>query len=103
VFERLLAEQPHDADRQRNVALVQKYIGAYYERQNDFASALPHHRRALELDEKRLVSAPTSRQAQFDVAVDLSNIGLAALSADHLLDAADAYERSADIRTTLAE
>ena len=103
VFDGLLAEQPHDPDRQRNVALVQKYIGAYYERQNDFASALQHHRRALELDETRLASAPTSRQARFDVAADLSNVGYAALNTDHLPDAATAYERSADMRTKLAE
>jgi eukaryotic-like serine/threonine-protein kinase len=102
-FETLLAERPDDPDRQRNVALVEKYIGAYYDRQADYGSSLPHHRRALAMDENRLAGSPVSRRAQFDVAVDLSNVGLASLNSKRLPEAAAAYERSIQMRTALAE
>ena len=32
IFDALLAEKPDDVDRQRNVALVNKYIGGLYDR-----------------------------------------------------------------------
>jgi tetratricopeptide (TPR) repeat protein len=102
-FDTLLAERPDEWDRQRNVALVQKYIGAYYQRQADMASAEAHYRRALAVDEKRLGSTPGHRQAELDVAIDLGNVGNAALNADRVPDAAAAFERGVAICTALAE
>jgi tetratricopeptide (TPR) repeat protein len=102
VFEALLADQPTDTDRQRNVALVQKYVGTYYELEEDLPAALPHHERALELDEKRLAANPGGRTVQSDVAVDLSNVALAKRTAHRLSEAAADYERCLEIRQQLA-
>jgi len=73
LYEALLRRQPDDPDRQRNVALVEKYIGTYYEAQSDYAEALPHFMRALEMDQRRL-ARQASRATKFDVAVDLSSV-----------------------------
>ena len=73
LYEALLRRQPDDGDRQRNVALVEKYIGTHYEQESNFAAALPHFMRALEMDQRRLVRQP-SRATKFDVAVDLSSV-----------------------------
>jgi serine/threonine protein kinase len=103
IYGRLLAEQPDDPKRQRNVALVQKYLGAYYEQRGDFAQAVVHHLQALKLDEQRLAEDPTSRQAQLDVAIDLSNVAFAHWQSGRLVEAAAGYERSLEIRGKLAE
>ncbi|MEO5819232.1 MAG: serine/threonine-protein kinase [Vicinamibacteraceae bacterium] len=103
VFEALLAEKPADADRRRNVALVEKYVGTYYQRRRDLVSARPHFQRALELDQQRLAAEPTKRQAQFDVAIDLGNVGLTAAGTNRLVEAAAAYQQSAALRRSLSE
>ena len=103
IFGTLLAEKPDDTDRQRNVALSEKYIGAYYENQEDFASALTHHVQAQDLDERRLRAKPSDRVAQFDVAIDLSNIAFAEWQTKHLAAAATHYEQSLEMRKRLAE
>lgn len=102
IFEALLAKQPDDADRQRNVALVQKYIANQYEAASDNASALPYYLRALALDEQRATADPANRLARFDVAVDLSSTGHAKRSLGRLDEAAADLERSVTIRAELA-
>jgi non-specific serine/threonine protein kinase/serine/threonine-protein kinase len=101
-FERLLADDPTNADAQRNVALVQKYIGAHYERLEDFTQALVHHLRAKSLDEARLASRPDDRSAKFDVAIDLSNVAYSKWHTGHAEEAAAVYEQSLVIRQRLA-
>jgi non-specific serine/threonine protein kinase/serine/threonine-protein kinase len=103
MFRTLLEEKPDDPDRQRNVALTEKYIGTYFENQNDFASALAHHQRAQALDDKRVAARPSDRTAQFDAAIDLSNVAYAEWQTGHPADAAATYERSLEIRKRLAE
>jgi eukaryotic-like serine/threonine-protein kinase len=103
IFRALLAEKPDDVDRQRNVALVEKYLGAYYERKTDYAAALAHHLQAQALDERRLEAQPMNRLAQFDVAIDLGNVAYAHWLTGHLADAAAGYERSLKMREQLAE
>jgi tetratricopeptide (TPR) repeat protein len=76
LFDALLAKKPDDPDRQRNVALVEKYIGSYYEDGQVYDTALPHFTRALEIDRQRL-ARQSSRATKFDVAVDLSNVAMA--------------------------
>jgi tetratricopeptide (TPR) repeat protein len=103
IFGALLADKPGDPDRQRNVALAEKYIGTNYEQRNDFGNALAHHLRAKALDEQRLSAQPSSRSAQFDVAIDLSNVAFAEWKTGHLPDAAAHYEQSLEMRRRLAE
>jgi eukaryotic-like serine/threonine-protein kinase len=103
VFEALLVDRPEDPDRQRNVALVQKYIGTYYEHEDDLARALPYYTRALELDERRLAANPSNRTTQFDVAADLSNVALAQWEAGNLTLAAADFERCLQLREQLLQ
>jgi serine/threonine protein kinase/tetratricopeptide (TPR) repeat protein len=102
IFDALLAEHPDDPDRQRNVGLVQKYVGSIYELDNKYDEALQHHARALELDEKRLAAAPANRSTQFDVAVDLSNVAFAKYLVGRLDDAVPDFERCLKMREELS-
>ena len=74
-FEALLARKPDDADRMRNVALVNKYLGGHLQLDGEHAEAERRYQRALELDERRAAAAPASRTVQFDLAIDLANLG----------------------------
>jgi serine/threonine protein kinase len=102
IFDALLTERPEDPSRQRNAALVQKYVGSHYEGDNDHARALPYYSRALELDEKRLAANGSNRSAQFDVAVDLSSVGLAKQVTGRLAEAVPDFERCLKIREQLS-
>jgi tetratricopeptide (TPR) repeat protein len=102
VYNELLAERPDDSGRLRNVALVEKYIGAHYERQLDYAAALEHHRAALRLDEARARRQPDDRILQLDLAIDLSNLAFVQWQQGDLGEAALLYERSLAIREQLA-
>ena len=103
IFGALLAEKPGDPDRQRNVALAEKYIGTNYDDKGDFGNALAHYLRARALDEQRLSAQPSSRSAQFDLAIDLSNVAFAEWQAGHVPEAAAHYEQSLEMRKRLAE
>jgi tetratricopeptide (TPR) repeat protein len=102
VFERLLAGQPDNQDRQRNVALVEKYVGTVYSTLGRMEDAAPHFERALALDEQRLARDAANRQAQLDVAIDLANLAMARWRTGRLPEAATGYERALEIRTRLA-
>jgi non-specific serine/threonine protein kinase/serine/threonine-protein kinase len=103
MFEALLAERPDDPDRQRNVALVNKYLGAHYQFAGDLPRALAHNLRALELDERRVSADPANRQAQIDLAIDLGNVAEVHRQTGRDRDAAEGYERSLVIRRRLSE
>jgi eukaryotic-like serine/threonine-protein kinase len=102
LYDALLAESPDDPVRQRNVALVEKYLGAYEETQHDYAAALQHHLRASGLDERRRQRNPNDRVAQFDVAIDLSNVAHAYSQTGNPSGGAEFYQRSLVIREGLA-
>ncbi len=94
LFEGLWKARPHDRDRMRNVALVDKYYGRILIDQGRLEDGLGRYRRALELDERRLAAEPDSRQAQFDVAIDLANMGAGLLRAGQPVEAFAFYDRS---------
>ena len=73
-YEALLARAPDDPVRQRNVALVEKYVGASFEHDRNYSESLLHHQRALELDQQRFDRTPDDRLVQFDLAIDLGNV-----------------------------
>lgn len=103
VFEQLLAEQPDDPDRLRNVALVAKYIGTSHQRSEQSADALRAFERALALDERRLRRNPSDRTAQLDVAIDVANLAFSNQRSGRLAEAVAGYQRALEIRTRLAE
>jgi tetratricopeptide (TPR) repeat protein len=101
IYDALLARKPDDPRRQRNAALVQKYLGGFFETQADYAAALPHHLKALALDQQRYGAVPTDRVAKLDVAIDLSNVAYAHWKRNALTDAVDVYRRSLAMRQEL--
>jgi non-specific serine/threonine protein kinase/serine/threonine-protein kinase len=102
LYHELLAASPNDAGRQRNVALVEKYLAAYYVQGNDDRKAVEHMQRALALDEARLARDPGSRTAQFDVAIDLASLAEPTWRLGDPARAAELYERSLTLRSALA-
>ncbi len=92
LYEGLLAEQPDDLDRLRNVALVEKYIGSRL----DQRSALVHYERALALDERRLARRPGDPQVRLDTAIDLANVAAG-------LEELHEYERGVVLRSRSVE
>jgi eukaryotic-like serine/threonine-protein kinase len=103
VFEALLAARPNDPDRQRNVALVNKYLGSIYTDNKEYDPAFAHHARARDLDGKRLAANPSDRLAQTDVAVDLANTGRVLSFTGRRAEAIAEYEKSLAIRQQLAD
>ena len=99
-YEALLAKSPEDPGRQRNAALVNKYLGGFFER-TDLATARGHHQRALDLDQKRFDRAPDDRLVQFDLAIDLSNVAYIRWRLLELADAIALYTRSLAMREQL--
>ncbi len=102
-FEALLAEKPDDADRMRNVALVNKYLGGHLQVDGNRAEAEQRYRRAMELDERRFTLAPDDRQVRFDLAIDLANLGSALAQTGQPEEALKLYERSVAMREALVD
>jgi non-specific serine/threonine protein kinase/serine/threonine-protein kinase len=103
VFESLLAEAPDDPDAQRNVALVQKYLGGHYHELGQLDQALQHYQRALALDRRRADAAPGNHVTQIDLAIDLGNVASIHRDAGRLEEAIGGFEESRDIRRRLTE
>jgi non-specific serine/threonine protein kinase/serine/threonine-protein kinase len=104
LFEELLAERPDDHGRQRNVALVDKYLGALLDGIGRKAEAQKHYERALVLDERRLAAAPDNRVAQFDTAISYANVAhIRELSERDQPLALPLYRKSLVLRQALSE
>ncbi len=101
-YEKLLTIQPDDAQTQRNVALVGKYIGGNLE-SSDPTEARKHYARALELDERRLTAAPDDPRVQFDAAISFSNMASVSELLDDLDTAGRLFERSLALRRQLVK
>ncbi len=100
-FEALLAGKPDDADRMRNVALVNKYLGGHLQVDGEHAEAERRYQRALELDERRAAAVPANRTVQFDLAIDLANLGSVLAKKGQYAEALGYYERSVAMRERL--
>jgi eukaryotic-like serine/threonine-protein kinase len=74
IFEELLRAKPSDATRQRNAALIHKYIAGYWLKV-DPAQAFPYLQRDMELDEARLANDPAHPAAKLDLSIDYSQFG----------------------------
>jgi tetratricopeptide (TPR) repeat protein len=74
IFEELLRAKPSDPKRQRNAALIHKFIAGYW---LDLRSdrALPYLQRALALDEAQLANNPGHQGAKLDLSIDYSQFG----------------------------
>ena len=101
VYDSLLQEAPDNSKWQRNVALVSKYMGAYFERDADYDRARAHYVRALEIDRPRAAASPGSRDAIFDLAIDLGNIANVDWRAGRTKEAEDGFKESLALREKL--
>jgi len=91
VFEKLLSAKPSDPKRQRNAALIHKFIAGYW-LDVDPDRALPYLQRAMALDEARLANDPGHQGAKLDLSIDYNQFG-EYYQAKHDLPAAIAYGR----------
>ena len=71
IFEDLLRAKPADPSRQRNAALIHKFIAGYL-LNADPDRALPYLQRAMALDEMRLANDPTHQGVKLDLSFDYS-------------------------------
>ena len=101
-FEDLLAQGPDDPNRLRNLALAEKYLGSWYDSHRPRPDALPHYRRAMELDARRVSLGPEDRQARMDLAIDQSNVA-GILQITDVPGSIAMYEQSVATRRHLAE
>jgi non-specific serine/threonine protein kinase/serine/threonine-protein kinase len=101
IFEKLLRAKPSDRSRQRNAALIHKFIAGYW-LDVDSGRALPYLQRALTLDEARLAQDPGHQGAKLDLSFDYSQFG-EYYARMHDLAAAIEYQRKTlEIRRELA-
>jgi non-specific serine/threonine protein kinase/serine/threonine-protein kinase len=87
IFEELLRAHPSDPTRQRNAALINKYLAGHWLRV-DPEQAPPFLQRAMDLDEARLAKDPRHPGAKLDLTFDYSQFG-------------EYYEVKNDLRTAL--
>ena len=103
IFEELLTKAPDDANRQRDVALAHKYIAAPLVTVQEGDRALPHLRRAEELDAARVAANPQSREAQLDLSFDYSQNASFYLNRRQFEAALLNFRRALETRLRLAE
>jgi serine/threonine protein kinase len=102
LYEALLAEQPGDRERQRNVALVGRNYGGLLNTLKRPDEARVLFERALALDQKRLLAAPDDRMAQLDTSFEYSQLaGLLTDRGDHA-GALALQQKSLALREALA-
>jgi tetratricopeptide (TPR) repeat protein len=101
IYEELLKAKPSDATRQRNAALTHKSIASYW-LSADFTQALPYLKRALALDEARLVNEPGDQRAELDLSVDYSQFSTYYYAKHDLPTAIEYQGKALAIRRELA-
>jgi tetratricopeptide (TPR) repeat protein/predicted Ser/Thr protein kinase len=101
-YEMLLSVLPDDRQMQRNVALVGKYLGSLYE-STDQKAALKHYARSLELDERRLNTAPDDQRVWFDAAISFSNVASVSELTGDMETAERLFKRSLELRERMAK
>jgi len=74
IFEELLRAKPSDPKRQRNAALIHKFIAGYW-LDVDHDRALAYLPRAVALDEARLANDPGHQGAKLDLSIDYNQFG----------------------------
>jgi eukaryotic-like serine/threonine-protein kinase len=103
ILERLLASEPENPVRQRDVALVHKNIASPLVLRSEGDRALPHLRRAEALDAARAASQPNDRETQMDLSFDYSQNGTFYANRERHDEALANFEKALAIRRRLAE
>ncbi|MGH9720185.1 MAG: hypothetical protein ACRD8O_08230, partial [Bryobacteraceae bacterium] len=102
IWEDLWKAEPQDLRRQRAVALSHKNIAGILLPRTYGDRALPHLRRAEELDGLRAAADPRSTQAQMDLSFDYSQNGTFYLNREQYAEALREYQKALAIRRRLA-
>jgi tetratricopeptide (TPR) repeat protein len=102
-YESVLRTTPDAARAQRNVALMSKYLAQVLDAVERRDEALPHFRRAVDLDEKRLHAAPDNRLVQFDAAISYAGLAVALENKGEFAEAAALFEQSLALRRRVVE
>jgi tetratricopeptide (TPR) repeat protein len=100
--EALLTQKPYDQDRQRSVALTEKYIAGDLLARAAADRAYEHLKRAGELDEERVKKSPNDPTAKLDWAIDLSQWGQYYELKTDFRKAIDFTQRSLGLRREIA-
>jgi tetratricopeptide (TPR) repeat protein len=103
MFEALLAAHPGSSRDQRNVAIAHKNIGNRLQRLNRFREALDHHRKAAELDSRRVAADGRDYMAKLDLSFDFSEMGYIYQEQGELREALKQYRDALGLRLTLAD
>jgi tetratricopeptide (TPR) repeat protein len=74
LYEQLLARDPSNPNKMRNVALAEKTLGSYLLMHGSIPQAPKHYRRAQELDQKILDANRENALAALDVSFDLESL-----------------------------
>ncbi len=100
LFQAVYEANPADADVRRSVALCHKRLGAILA-EHDPAKAVPHMRRAIELDEASLAASPKAPRARRDLSTSNIQLGFALSKTGDLQGALTAYRRALELREGL--
>jgi tetratricopeptide (TPR) repeat protein len=91
IYEALHRASPSDPARQRNAALINKYLAGYWLKVEP-AQALPYLQRAMQLDEARLANDPGRAATKLDLSIDYGQFG-EFYQKEHDLPSAIEYQR----------
>ena len=94
IRERLVREDPQNADFQTDVATSLDWIGHTLRRQGNLPGASDAYRKSLDLRQKLAARFPAEARWQRDLATSWMNLGDAFVSGGDLNGALDAYRRS---------
>ena len=102
ILRKLAAQNPGNAEAQRDVSVSLEKVGNTRQQQGDLAAALGAYQESLDIRRKLAAQNPDSPQPQRDVSVGLNHLGNVKQQQGDLAAALDAYQESLDIRRKLA-
>lgn len=99
----LLKRWPNHPILLRDAAIAQKYIGGRLDVQKRLPEAVPHFRRALELDQALLALKPQDRLARLDISFDWCSLGWAEKRNHQMEEAGKSLSQCVAIRQQLTD
>jgi len=103
VNERLAAQDPANAQTQRDVAISQSRLADAMVEAGDLANAIPRFEQSLAISERLAEQNPLSAEALRDVAVSLNRLGDALANTGDIAGATVQYEMSLSVSQRIAE
>jgi eukaryotic-like serine/threonine-protein kinase len=98
IYESLLLEKPDDAQLQRYLSQIYKYVAGLHYRKDEYKEGLELIRKARAIDEKLLAANPADPQAQTDLTFSLNQVSYGLSNLGDLPEALAAQQESLDMR-----